>query len=316
VLLLLTACVKHLEFPPLGDPLPASAKLVIPSSIKDLTIRYSDSCGQLQEIPLGDQLQEALREAIRRTFKTTVDESTNDTFASDYVIYVDLVDWSFDLNKEALYDRAPAVLQLNAVGRIHDHTGTLLRQADIKIVRQERLRLEQLSKNCNYMIDPFVQDTVIDFATRVSLNARQAVAGGQKPAASMEPNQEPMGNFGSSSDLQFKVILLDENSDLILEGGEHVRIRVDVVNTGIHVVENASASLTGTQIAIERFPTTALRIPPLQPGQTKSLEFVATLPLLTQPQLAEIRVTLGGSDGSTGTPQTLSFTITPAGSKR
>ena len=317
LLLFLAACVKHLEFPPLGDPLPASAKLEISPSIKELTIHYSDSCGQLQEAPLGNRLQEALREGIHRTFQKTFDEGTDNTSAPDYVIQVELVDSSFDLNKEGLYDRAPAVLRVNAIARIHDRAGALLRQTDIQFARQERLRLEQLSKNCNYMIEPFIHDTAIDFATRVSLNARQAVAGAQNPPASREPNQAPMGSLGSPSvsaaDLRFKATLLDENSDLILNGGEHVRIRVDVVNTGPNVVENASASLTGTQIAIERFPTTVLRIPPLQPGQTQSLEFVATLPLLAQPQHAEIRVTVEERGGSSATPQTLSFVIAPTG---
>ena len=316
--LLLTACVKPLEFPPLGDPLPASAKLAIPPSIKDLTIRYSDSCGQLQDIPLGHRLQDALREGIRRTFNTTVDDGTSDTAASDYVIHVELVDSSFDINKEALYDRAPAVLHLNAIARIHDRKGTLLRQADIKIARQERLRLEQLSKNCNYLIEPFINDTVIDFATRVSLNARLA-AGGQEPAASLEPNQAPMGHMGTPSastspDLQFKATLLDENSNLILEGGEHVRVRVDIINMGTRVIENASASLTGTSAVIEQFPATTLPIPPLQPGQTKSLEFIATLPPTKQAQQATILVRVTESGGAAAPPpQTLSLTIQPPG---
>ena len=308
--LLLAACAKQLEFPPLGDPLPASAKLESSPSIKELTIRYSDSCGQLQEIPLGDRLQEALREGIRRTFNRTVDEGTDESSTPDYVIRVDLVDSSFDLNKEVLYDRAPAVLHLNAIARIHDRKGTLLRQTDIKIARQERLRLEQLSKNCNYLIEPFINDTVIDFATRVSLNARLA-AGGQEPAA-------PMGHVGASSastspDLQFKATLLDENSNLIFEGGEHVRVRVDVVNTGTSVIENASASLSGTPSVIAQFPATTLPIPPLQPGQTKSLEFIATLPPTKQGQQAAIHVTVAESRGPAALPQTLSLTIQPAG---
>ena len=311
--LLLAACVKPLELPPLGNPLPASAKLDIAPSIKDLTIRYSDSCGQLQEIPLGDRLQEALREGIRQTFNTTVDDGTSDSSAPDYVVHVDLVDSSFDLNKEALYDRAPAVLHLNAIARVHDRKGTLLRQTDIKIARQERLRLEHLSKNCNYLIEPFINDTVIDFATRVSLNARLA-AGGQEPVASTEPHQTPMGQVGepsasTSPDLQFKATLLDENSNLLFEGGEHVRVRVDVVNTGTNVIENASASLTGTPIIIERFPTTRLKIPPLQPGQTKSVEFIATLPVTVQPLQAEIHVLVAEAGGAAAPSQTLPFTI-------
>lgn len=316
--LLLAACVKPLELPPLGNPLPASAKLDIAPSVKDLTIRYSDSCGQLQEIPLGDRLQEALREGIRQTFHTPVDDGTSDTATPDYVIHVDLVDSSFDLNKEALYDRAPANIHVSAIARIYDRKETLLRQADIKIARQERLRLEHLSKNCNYLIEPFIHDTVVDFATRVSLNARQA-AGGQEPAALIEPDQAPIGNLGAPSasaspDLRFKATLLDENSDLIFEGGEHIRVRVDVINTGTTSVEKASATLTGAQAAIERFPTTVLRIPPLMPGETKSLEFVATLPLLIQSQHAEIRVAVEEHGRVAAPPQSLSFTIAPTGS--
>ena len=41
-------------------------------------------------------------------------------------------------------------------------------------------------------------------------------------------------------------MVLDENGNLILEGGERVRVRVDVVNTGANPVHQASASLTGT----------------------------------------------------------------------
>lgn len=316
-LLFLAACVKHLELPPLGDPLPASAKLQIPQSIKELTIRYSDSCGQPQEIPLGDRIQEALREGIHHTFTTTFVEETSDTPAPDYVIQVDLVDSSFDLNKDALYDRAPAVFHLNAVARIHDRTGALLRQADINIARRERLRLELLAKRCDYVIEPFVRDVAIDFAARVSLNARLA-AGGQESAVPMEQNQTPVGNLGTSSAsassaLRFKVMLLDENSNLVFEGGEHVRVRVDIINAGTSLIENASASLTGTPAIIEQFPATTLPIPPLQPGQTKSLEFIATLPPTKQAQQAVIHVIVAEPEKATPPSQTLSLTIQPAG---
>ncbi|MGB4068317.1 MAG: caspase family protein, partial [Nitrospira sp.] len=271
----------------------------------------------LQEIPLGDRLQEAVREGLRRTFNTTVDGGAGDTAPPDYVIHVELVDSSFDLNREALYDRAPAVLHLNAIARIHDRKGALLRQTDIKIARQERLRLEQLSKNCNYLIDPFIRDTVIDFATRVSLNARQVVTG-QETASSTELSPIPMGSVGTSSAspsqaLRFKAMLLDENSNLILEGGEHVRVRVDIINAGTRVIESASASLTGTPVVIEQFPATTLPIPPLQPGQTKSLEFIATLPPTKQAQQAAIHVTVAESGGGKVPSQTLSLTIQPAG---
>jgi hypothetical protein len=327
-LLFLSACAKHLEFPPLGEPLSSSAKLEVSQLFKDLTIRYSDSCGQIQEVPLGDRLHEALQEGVHRTFKTVLSEGDVGTTPPDHIIQVDLVDSAFDLNKEALYDRPPASLRLTTVARVYDRTGTLLRQTDIKIARRERLRLEQLGKNCNYHIDPFIHDTAIDVATRVALIARVA-AGGQNLVHSSEPNSAPSDTLpapsasatpenqhpptSTLSALRFKTMLLDENSDLMFEGGEHARIRVDIVNTGTTPIENAWASLAGTSAVIDQFPTTKLKVPSLLPGQTKSLEFVASLPLLADPQHAKIRVAVEERGGAAARPQTLSFTIAPTG---
>jgi len=115
----------------------------------------------------------------------------------------------------------------------------------------------------------------------------------------------------SLSKLRFKALLLDGNGNLFLESGEEVRVRVDVVNTGSSPIQNASASLTGTPSVIEQFPSTTLTIPPLQPGETKSLEFVATLPSSLQPQQVEIRVSITESGGAAARPQALLFIIQP-----
>ena len=117
----------------------------------------------------------------------------------------------------------------------------------------------------------------------------------------------------SPSKLRFKALLLDENGNLFLESGERIRVRVDVVNTGQTPIQHASASLTGTPSVIGEFPATTLTIPPLQPGETKSLEFVATLPSSHQPQQVEIRVSITETGGAAARPQTLLFIIQPAG---
>ncbi|MEK7800485.1 MAG: hypothetical protein AAB314_02190, partial [Nitrospirota bacterium] len=49
----------------------------------------------------------------------------------------------------------------------------------------------------------------------------------------------------------------------------------------------------------------------LQPGETKSLEFVATLPSSLQPQQVEIRVSITESGGAAARPQALLFIIQP-----
>jgi hypothetical protein len=91
-------------------------------------------------------------------------------------------------------------------------------------------------------------------------------------------------------------------------------VRVDVVNTGSAPIQNASASLAGTPSVVSQFPATTLPLPPLQPGETKSLEFVATLPPSVQAQKAELHVAVTETDGGASAPaQTLSLTVQPTG---
>jgi len=121
----------------------------------------------------------------------------------------------------------------------------------------------------------------------------------------------PITASASPSKLRFKALLLDENGNLFLESGERIRVRVEVVNSGPTPIQNASASLTGTPSVIGQFLSTTLTIPPLQPGETKSLEFVATLPSSLQPQQVEIRVSITEAGGAAARPQTLLFIIQP-----
>ena len=325
-MLVIAGCASHLQFPPMGDPLPSAVQLLLPPSLKEQSLRYTDSCGRPEEIPFGRHVEEALLEGAHRTVQTVIYEGRpNKAATPDHVVKIDFLDWSFDLNKDALYDRAPATLQMNAVARVYDKTGALLRETEIKVSRQERLRLEQLAKNCDYIIEPFIRDTVIEFASKTFLDARVALGGAppSSPVAQASPPDPPvllskgspslpMGALATSK-LQFKALLLDENGNLLLEGGEHVRVRVDIVNTGMNPIQNASATLTGTPSIIGQFPATTLSIPPLQPGQTKSLEFIATLPPTAKQQQAEIRVAVTESGGAVAPPQTLSLTIHPAG---
>jgi hypothetical protein len=333
IALLVGGCASHLEFPPMGDPVDQTAKLDIPASIKQLVGEYTDSCGHLIKIPVGSRLEEALVEGAYRTFKRVVYEGGGSKDASpDVLVRVDLVSWSFSIDKEYLYDRAPATFQLNAMARVYNAKGDLLRETEIKTVRQERLRLEQLAKNCEYIVDPFIQDSAVDFASKVSLDARQAVGSkGSLQAASgpatttpgvaktLVPSAPALATtpaaVATASGLRFKAMVLDENSNLILEGGERVRVRVDVVNTGSAPVQNASASLSGTPSVLGQFPTASLSIPPLQPGETKSVEFVATLPPTVQSQKAELRVAVTEGAGEAAPPQTLTLTIQPTGVK-
>ena len=309
----------------MGEPLPSAVKLELSPSITPQTFHYTDSCGQPEEIPIGRLIEAALREGAHRTFKTVVSEDDADkTIAPDHVIKIDIRDWFFNLDKDALYDRAPATMRMNAFAQMYDKTGTLLRETEFKVQRQERLRLERVGKHCDYIIDPLIETTVIELAYKLFMDARVALGGppapgpvGEAPipaAPSPPPTVAvpPATAPSSTSTLRFKALLLDENSNLIFEGGEHIRVRVDVVNTGPTPIHNATTSVTGTPSVIEHFPATTLMVPPLQPGETKSLEFVATLPPSLRPQQAEIHVTVTESGSAAAPPKTLLFMIQPA----
>ncbi|HKE62322.1 MAG TPA: hypothetical protein VKB33_07620, partial [Nitrospira sp.] len=324
ICLLGAGCASRLEFPQdMGEPLPNHVKLEIPTAIKELSADYVDNCGHMQKIPLGSRLEDALVEGAYRTFKSVSYEGGGTKGATpEAVLRVDLVNWSFKLLDGTVYDRVPADVKLNAMARVLDLNGNLLRESEIKVARQERVRIEPMQRNCDYIIDPFLQDTAIEFATKVSLEARQAfggkVAGSSNATAAttaaapalVAPVAVPSASSSASS-LRFKATVLDENGNLLFEGGEQIRVRVDVVNSGSQEVQSAAVTLTGTPSLIAQFPTTTLSAGQLKPGQSRSVEFVATLPQSVQQQKADLHVSV--FDPATGAPpsQALSLSIQP-----
>lgn len=76
------------------------------------------------------------------------------------------------------------------------------------------------------------------------------------------------------------------------------------------------AALTGTASLLTQFPTTTLAIGRLQPGQSRSIELVATMPQFSRQQKAEIHVAVADSGTHTQPPtQTLTLAVQPAGIK-
>lgn len=328
-------CAHPLEFPPMGEPLPVSVKLEIPASIKELRAEYTDGCGHLMQVALGARLEEALVEGAYRTFKSVSYEGGGSKDATpEAVVRVDLVNWSFKLQQDNLYDRVPANLQLNAIARVFDLKGKVLRESEVKVVRQERLLLEADQRHCDYIIDPYIQDASVDFAAKVSMEVRQAFGGataapqaaGSMPAITPAPQappalaarkpQTPATPTPAASALRFKAMVLDENGNLVLEGGERIRVRVDVVNAGLSPIQQAVVSLSGSPALIGYFPSAMLPLPTLQPGETKSIEFVATLPPSIQPQKAELQITVEETASHiTAPPQTLAVVMQATGIK-
>ena len=336
--IVLAGCASPLELPPMGPLLPYTARLELSPSVTTPTFQYLDSCGRFQEIRIGQLLEESLTEATYRTFKavTTDTSKTKEPFP-EITIRVELVHQKLELVQDNVYDRVPAYLQLSALARFYDANGKVLRESDITVDRNERLNLEKLAKNCNYIIDPFVRDTAIEFASQYMQEARVAVGSGSQaaaatassgtpspPGASLATKPTPPGPLQAlpppvspvTSSLRFKATVLDENGNLVLEGGERIRVRVDLVNSGEQELQGVTASLSDTPSLLAQFPISTLAVGRLQPGQSRSIEFVATVPQAVQSQKAEIQVTVSDpASGMSPPSQTLALSIQPTGVK-
>ena len=335
---LLAGCTPRLELPPMGPLLPYAARLELSPSVTSPTFQYMDICGHIHEIRFGPLLEEALTEATYRTFQAvnTGTSKTKEPFP-EITIRVELVHQKLELKQDNVYDRVPAYLQLSALARFYDAEGKLLRESDLKVDRDERLRVEPLQKNCNYIIDPFIRNTAVEFASQYMQEARVAVGGGSSPVAATAPGgnlSPPTASVAPkpgqpsptqalapivppvASALRFKATALDENSNLVFEGGERIRVRVDVVNSGDQELQGVTASLSGTPSLLTQFPVSTLNVGRLQPGQSRSIEFAATLPQAIQGQKAEIQVTVSDpAAGMSPPPQTIALPIQPTGVK-
>jgi hypothetical protein len=305
--------------------LPQTAAVELSPSLLASKAEYTDNCGHMQIVELGSTLQDRIFEALNRTFSSVVRPASG--VKPDVVIRVNLIRSDFSLRMDGLYDRAETALQLGGLVSVVDQKGAASPEQEVQVAHRGRVRIQPLQKNCDYMLDEYIEDATREFAFKVSdVSRRQLGSAGTAPAAAAAPAATavaaapaaipvPSRSAAAGTSLSFKATVLDDNGNLIFEGGERIRVRVDVVNTGPQELQNVTASLSGTPAIITQFPATTLSAGRLQPGQSRSIEFVATLPQSMQPQKAELQVTV--ADPATAAPpaQGLPISIQPTGSK-
>ncbi len=332
--ILLVGCTKQ-ELPELGPRLSQTAALELSPSLLEFKGEYTDNCGHMQIVHMGSTLQDTLFEAANRTFASVVRPGSN--VKPDVIVRVKLVQSNFTLNWDGVYDRAQTDLQLGGLVSFVDQAGSALGEQEVQVVQKGRVRIEPLQKNCDYLLDDFIQGAAREFAQKVSDASRRKLA---PTSASATPAGAPVAAVGTSATaaaapaaipvpvpapgrsvgpggtaLSFKATVLDDNGNLVFEGGERIRVRVDVVNTGSQELQNVTASLSGTPLVLAQFPATTLSAGRLQPGQSRSVEFVATLPQGMQPQKADLQVSVADPATAAPSAQTLSLSIHPTGLK-
>ncbi len=324
----LTACdklaglVRRTPLPDMGPRLPVSVKLTFDPSLTNARVQYIDACNSPYEIPLGTELESVLLDAAAQNFQSVSASGANpQPTLPTHEIHIDLQRSGLKLLTDNMYDRVPAELVLEAVATFKDDSGTVVNQQALSVQHKQRLILEPTQRRCNYgNMDEFIYEAAVALSTQFIRAARAQYESGSRtvspapPApAAQAPAVPPSGSAPTGSPISavsFKATLVDENGDLILEGGERLRVRIDLANGGGQAVHGVSASIAGTPALVSQFPVTTLPVGTLQPGDSRSIEFVATLPPSIQSQRGELQVILLDPSGAPIAPvQTLTASI-------
>lgn len=331
-------------FPDMGPRLANSVKLTFDPSFTNLKMQYVDGCNSPHELNVGEEVESLMIHAAAQNFTAvTVIGGVPAQFKPDTEIMITLQRSDLKLWADNVYDRVPADLTIETLVTLKDAAGNELGRKTVSMVHNQRLILEPAVRRCEYgNIDGFVHDAGVEFSTHFirAVRTQLAATGGTVPApvatspvppvpaaapvaagaASATavpaplPLPVPVPAPGTSSGLSFKATVLDENSNLVFEGGERIRVRIDLMNGGERDLQSVTAALTGTASLLTRFPTTMMAIGRLGRGQSRSIEFLATVPQSPQQQRAEIHVAVSDLETRTQPPtQTLTLLIQPTG---
>jgi hypothetical protein len=300
---------KRAELPDMGPQLPMSVTLTFDPALVAARYTYTDACGS-PEIPvlLGQALESALTDAADQTFKTVrIPGTPSAENKSDVTIQLVLQQQGFKMFPGALYDRVPAELVMEAVAVYRDASGKVLREIPLKVTHRDRVFLSVDQKRCDYLMDRFVNDAATSMATLFARASRDL----------LDPNSQAAGGASgtgaAASALAFKTTVLDENNNAVLEGGERVKVRVELTNSGRAPITGIAVTLGGTPSFIAYFPAPTLSVDALQPGESRSVEFAATLPPSVDGR-AEVTVSVQAASGaSPPAPQTLAATLRSGG---
>jgi hypothetical protein len=305
----LTKSFTREPMPNLGPQLPISARIEFDPSVATASAPFVDSCGHPTELRVGPDLQDALLQSAYATFKT-VYEGASSGDKPDVEVRIKLLKPLLTIKSDALYDRAPAELRLDALAEFRDSSGQRLAEKELQVVRQQRLQVELTQSRCAYVTDPFVSDAAVALATKFSREARALFDPASRASTPAGAAQTPASAPTASSGLTFKAVLLDENANGILEGGERVRIRVEVANIGTIPAQDVAVRVAGLPAVVSQFPSPILPVGLLQPGESRSVEFSGTVPQSVQGQNGELTISLTEtSRANLPPPQTLRTVI-------
>lgn len=295
----ISAALSRASIPDLGPRIPITVKMELDPSLTNARLQYIDACNAPREVRVGHELEAVLLQAAHQTFNKVEFAGAGAAEKSDVVVQIVLQQSGLEIKTDNIYDRLPAELTLEAVATFRDPAGKLIQERPLVASRHERLLLEPTQHRCEFgSMDAFVHDAAVSLSIQFIREARALLEPATEMAQGAQASPSPTRSaFQPPPSLTFKATILDDNNNLVLESGERVRVRVDVVNTGTSPARGASATLSGSPGLLSQFPATSLPIGALQPGESKSIDFSATVPPSLPAQRAELVVSLTDEAG-------------------
>lgn len=174
--------------PDLGPPVPLTLQLDVDQSLATAKAEYIDNCGRIHLFSIGPTVEDMLIQAAHQTFRAVVLPGSDASAGKpDVTVRIRMLDPRFKIQTDALYDRAPAELSLDALAEFFDASGAPLAERPLQSTRKERVQLELTQQRCDYIVDPLLQDTSTVLATQFMQEARVLLAPTHPATAATAP---------------------------------------------------------------------------------------------------------------------------------
>ncbi|WP_455387825.1 hypothetical protein [Petrachloros mirabilis] len=307
-----------LNAPPQLPVIPASVTLFFDDSVRKATLEQTVCAETLWKGRLGDAIIKAFEETGRTRFAQTkvadtaeAPQPASSPSTTAVTAAIKLVHSSFTTRtRTGDSDNYTAQLDIQLIATFQDTNGKQFPEAPLNFSEQVSIWTPQYGggNQCSTgQLDGAMNKAAEHLAVQLTgyvaeLTAKakgQTVAGGRISGSALP--------FGAGSALTLRATLLDENNNLLLEGGEKVGVRIDVTNTGTTPTTPSTVTLSGNPALIDAFAgtlTSPVTVAALQPGETTSAMLWGKLPANLEGTRGELTVTVTPSEATGGTPAT------------
>ncbi len=335
------------------DPsVPLRVKLELDSSVQQAAFSYNDACGNPQAFQVGNQLSQMLIDDSKKVFQEVVDQEGQQLGNYvDAVLQYTVLEKRYDLNIPRLESDAeyPAKASLRVRALLKDvRTGKELYAETFEGHGDWKVSTDDGGKDCepigvgipidealeaisDKLVDLLRESGRLQIAASKLVSQRQQVPGGlAKPtypnvglSTTPLPTANPISPIPttpravqpvSTPSVQFRTKLVDANRNLVLEGGEAIKLLLEVRNVSDSTIPSAYVELRGTPVLLEAFKRVVslpVALGSLKAGEKRTAEIRGRLPRINKRINGELVVGIILSEGLPPGTYSILAEITP-----